>query len=272
MKKTICNLIWVLLFGSFVFCPAMAVAHGGGGGGDGGGGDAADAYSNSSEDYLMGGGVSWFPNPNGSATGGSSVYDGRKENIEKGPYQSGWSVEDAEAYLLHGWTDKDGNHGSYTPEFVLEQLEWAEGVGIKLSAEAVLLLHPEDNSKSSSTQSNLTEEDDNSKSSSMQSNLTEEDDNFLFEMLLFEAYDLIAMAEYIKEQRKKDNNSKSSSTKTNLTKKDKNKKKTDKTWKEIGNDFKQKFKDEWKRASKSGGTITFARGIKMLQEVPIQKK
>ena len=140
MKEKISILICVLLLGIVVFFPSMVVAHGGGGGGGGGGSEDGDSFgvsSSATEEYLMGGGVSWTPNPNGPGIRGSSIYDGRPDNIEKGPYQSGWAIEYSEALMF----DEDGNlTGRYTPAEVMEQLEWATRVGIKVSDAALLAL------------------------------------------------------------------------------------------------------------------------------------
>lgn len=157
MKKTICKLIHIFLLGAFVFCPALALAHGGGGGGGGGGDDAAseafNSDSNSGDSYLMGGGVTWNPNPNDRDGMRGSIYDGRDANIEKGPFIPERAVEDAIGYLLAGgFTDKDGNYTKYTNEEVLDQLEWAESVGITLSAAAHDRLYPK---KPSPTKSSL---------------------------------------------------------------------------------------------------------------------
>jgi len=206
VKKTICNLIFVFLFGSFVFCPDMAVAHGGGGGGDGGGGDGADTFSNSGGNYLMGGGVSWDPNPNGPGIRGSSIYDGRPPNIEKGPYQPGTSVEDAEALLLAGYQS-----GMYTAEELLEQLEWADRVGITISEAAVQTLDQmavelqqlldeidkqekkeKDDLKTSSTQNNSTK-------SKEEKNLSRAE--FVFEMVTMELRSEYAQRSKEKEKR-----------------------------------------------------------------------
>ncbi len=134
MKKTTCNLIFAFLLGLLMFCPATIFAHGGGGGGGGSeDGDGMNAASPPADDYFgsMGGGVSWEPNPNGPGILGSSVYDGRPANIEKGPYQSGTAIEDAEALLLWGYAA-----GNYTADEVKEQLAWAERVGLTISDKA----------------------------------------------------------------------------------------------------------------------------------------
>jgi hypothetical protein len=82
------------------------------------------------------GGVSWAPNPNGADVVGSSIWDGRPANIEHGPYQPDKAVEDAEAELLSGFQS-----GNYTAQDVKEQLDWAQRVGIKISPQAVKVLH-----------------------------------------------------------------------------------------------------------------------------------
>ena len=117
-----------------MFCPVTTFAHGGGGGGGGSeDGDFMNPSSPPTDDYFgsMGGGVSWEPNPNGPGILGSSIYDGRPANIEKGPYQSGTSIEDAEALLLWGY-----QAGNYTPDEVKEQLAWAVKVGLNISKDA----------------------------------------------------------------------------------------------------------------------------------------
>ena len=157
MKKTICKLIYVFFLGAFVLCPSMVVGHGGGGGG-GGSEDGDDVFGGSSsvtEEYLMGGGVSWDPNPNGPGIRGSSVYSGRPENIEKGPYQSGTAIEDAEGALLAGYQS-----GNYTAAEVQEQLAWAVRVGIKISMAAQNVLDQINNPNPSSTQQWSQEEED----------------------------------------------------------------------------------------------------------------
>lgn len=134
MKKTICKYICVFLLGIFVFCPSMVIAHGGGGGGgseDGGADNFFSGSSSSTSEDFFAGGVSWTPNPNGPGVRGSSIYNGRPPNIEKGPYQSGTAVEDAEALLLAGY-----QAGNYTADELLEQLEWADRVGIPISEAA----------------------------------------------------------------------------------------------------------------------------------------
>lgn len=131
MKKAICNLVHVCFLGALIFCPTISLATGGGGGG---GNDRDNIFNNpSAPEYFgsMGGGVSWTPNPNGPGVFGSSIYDGRPENIEKGPYQSGTAIEDAEALLLAGYVA-----GNYTPQDVKEQLAWAEKVGLTISDKA----------------------------------------------------------------------------------------------------------------------------------------
>ncbi len=166
MKKTICKLIHIFLLGAFVFCPALALAHGGGGGGGGGGGDAAseafNSDSNSGDSYLMGGGVTWNPNPNDRDGMRGSIYDGRDANIEKGPYKPGEAVEVAEALLLAGYTA-----GNYTSKELQDQLNWAVSVGIKISLAAQNILDQINDSKPSSSENNLTKKKkDDSKSSS----------------------------------------------------------------------------------------------------------
>jgi len=131
VKKAICNLVHVCFLGALIFCPTISLATGGGGGG---GNDKDNIFNNpSAPEYFgsMGGGVSWTPNPNGPGVFGSSIYDGRPENIEKGPYQSGTAIEDAEALLLAGYVA-----GNYTPQDVKEQLAWADKVGLTISDKA----------------------------------------------------------------------------------------------------------------------------------------
>ena len=134
MQKITRNFVYVFLMGFLVFCPVTIFAHGGGGGGGGSeDGSAMNDLSPPADDYFgsMGGGVSWEPNPNGPGILGSSIYDGRPANIEKGPYQSGIAIEDAEALLLWGY-----HAGNYTPNEVKEQLAWAVKVGLNISKDA----------------------------------------------------------------------------------------------------------------------------------------
>jgi len=139
VKEKICRLVCVLLLGIVVSFPSMVIAHGGGGGGGGGGGsEDGGAYgttSGATDEYLMGGGVSWTPNPNGPGARGSSIFSGRPDNIEKGPYQPDVSIEDAEAILLAEYAA-----GNYTPEELIEQLEWADRVGLNVSDDALQVL------------------------------------------------------------------------------------------------------------------------------------
>lgn len=125
----------IVLIGLLLVCfwvPSTVVGYGGGGGGDG---DSNTDIFSSAESHASGG-VSWAPNPNGSDVMGSSIWDGRPENIHHGPYQPDKAVQDAEAELLEGL--KDGN---YTPAQVKEQLEWAQRVGIQLSPQAIKKLN-----------------------------------------------------------------------------------------------------------------------------------
>lgn len=75
--------------------------------------------------------VSWAPNPNGADVMGSSIWSGRPESIEKGPYQEGRAVEDAEQELLDGF-----RRGQYSAWDVVENIMWAERVGIPVSNQA----------------------------------------------------------------------------------------------------------------------------------------
>ena len=130
--KTAIGRFVIFLLGVLMFFPATIFAHGGGGGG-GGNEYGVNDSSPPADDYFgsMGGGVSWEPNPNGPGILGSSIYDGRPANIEKGPYQSGTAIEDAEALLLWGY-----QAGNYTPDEVKEQLAWAVKVGLNISKDA----------------------------------------------------------------------------------------------------------------------------------------
>jgi hypothetical protein len=105
-------------------CPAYSYGGGGGGGGNGGGVEQED-------DSFGGGAVSWAPNPNGADVIGSSIWRGRPESLEKGPYQKNKAVEDAEQDLLDGFRS-----GQYSAEEVKENLEWAQRVGIAISDQA----------------------------------------------------------------------------------------------------------------------------------------
>lgn len=123
MKKPNANIILICLLGLCIGFPSIAFGYGGGAGG---GNEGTGLFDSMEPSYS--GGVSWAPNPNGADVMGSSVYDGRPENIQHGPYQPGTAVEDAEAELLSGFQT-----GNYTAGQVKEQLEWAQRVGIKLS-------------------------------------------------------------------------------------------------------------------------------------------
>jgi len=98
-------------------------------GDDSGGSDDGDDKSFATT--AAGGGVSWGENPNGAGVMGSSIWDGRSENLHHGPYQPDTAVEDAEAALFQGL-----DQGQYNEEQVREQLGWAQSVGIKLSEQA----------------------------------------------------------------------------------------------------------------------------------------
>jgi len=127
MPKTTAKIVFIGLL-LVCFCvPSTVVGYGGGGS------EGTDAFA--SMEPQASGGVSWAPNPNGSDVMGSSIWDGRPESIQQGPYQPDKAVQDAEAELLEGL--KDGN---YTPAQVKEQLEWAQRVGIKLSPGALQAL------------------------------------------------------------------------------------------------------------------------------------
>ncbi|HEU17858.1 MAG TPA: hypothetical protein ENO00_00530 [Deltaproteobacteria bacterium] len=95
------------------------------GGGSGGG------VSQAEDSSFGGGAVSWAPNPNGADVIGSSIWSGRPENLEKGPYQPDKAVEDAEQELLDGFRS-----GQYSADEVQTNLEWAQKVGISISNEA----------------------------------------------------------------------------------------------------------------------------------------
>ena len=152
MKANIIKLFLIMSVIITISAPQSGFAHSGGGGGcsggDGGGGDVADVLGS-------GGawGVSWTPNPNGSDVVGSSIWRGRPENVKQGPYQADTAVEDAEAELLSGYQS-----GTYTAEEVKTNLEWAQRVGIKISAQAQQALNnilkpPSTPSTSSTTKS-----------------------------------------------------------------------------------------------------------------------
>ncbi len=102
----------------------LAYSYGGGGGSGGGVSQAEDSS-------FGGGAVSWAPNPNGADVRGSSIWNGRPENLEKGPYQPDTAVEDAEQDLLDGFRS-----GQYSADEVKANLEWAQRVGISISNEA----------------------------------------------------------------------------------------------------------------------------------------
>ena len=135
MKVNIIKLFLIMSFIITISAPQSGFAHsGGGGGGGGGGGAGGDGGGGDVADVLGSGGawgVSWTPNPNGSDVVGSSIWRGRPENVKQGPYQADTAVEDAEAELLSGYQS-----GTYTAEEVKTNLEWAQRVGIKISAQA----------------------------------------------------------------------------------------------------------------------------------------
>jgi len=128
------SLLFLLLIIS-MGCPSTSFGYGGGGGGGGG---TEDAFAGMAP--TAGGGVSWAPNPNGADVVGSSIWDGRPENIEHGPYQPDKAVQDAEAELLSGFQS-----GNYTAPDVKKHLGWAQRVGIKISPQAIKVLHAIDN-------------------------------------------------------------------------------------------------------------------------------
>jgi len=120
----------LLIAGLFIYLMAVtSAAHSYGGGGNGGGGDVG--WAAQEDDSFGGGAVSWAPNPNGADVIGSSIWRGRPESLEKGPYQRNKAVEDAEQDLLDGF-----KNGQYTAEEVKENLRWAQRVGIAISDEA----------------------------------------------------------------------------------------------------------------------------------------
>ncbi len=120
---------FLFLFIMVFFSPQLTL---GTPGGHGGGGNSEDGGDRNSMDLQpISGGVSWGQNPNGTDVMGTSIWDGRPESIEDGPYQPDRAVEDAESALLQGLDD-----GQYTPEEVKEQLDWAQSVGIQISAQA----------------------------------------------------------------------------------------------------------------------------------------
>ena len=157
MKVNIIKLFLIMSFIITISAPQSGFAHsGGGGGGGGGGGAGGDGGGGDVADVLGSGGawgVSWTPNPNGSDVVGSSIWRGRPENVKQGPYQADTAVEDAEAELLSGYQS-----GTYTAEEVKTNLEWAQRVGIKISAQAQQALNnilkpPSPPSTSSTTKS-----------------------------------------------------------------------------------------------------------------------
>jgi len=99
------------------------------------GGGNGSGTSQPEDNSFSGGAVSWSKNPNGLAVMGSSIWHGRPESLEKGPYQPGKAVEDAEQDLLDGFKNKE-----YTREEVQENLLWAKRVGIHISNEAQQVL------------------------------------------------------------------------------------------------------------------------------------
>ena len=131
MKKPNANIILICLLGLCIGFPSIAFGYGGGAGG---GSEGTGLFDSMGPSYS--GGVSWAPNPNGADVMGSSVWHGRPENIQHGPYQPDKAVEDGEAELLSGFQT-----GNYTAGQVKEQLEWAQRVGIKLSPQALQTLN-----------------------------------------------------------------------------------------------------------------------------------
>lgn len=117
----------VIMLAFFIIPWNSAFAYGGGGSGGG--------VSQVEDSSFGGGAVSWSKNPNGLDVMGSSIWHGRPENIEKGPYQPGKAVEDAEQDLLEGF-----KRGEYTKEEVKENLLWAKKAGIHISNEAQKVL------------------------------------------------------------------------------------------------------------------------------------
>ncbi|MBN2516173.1 MAG: hypothetical protein JXC33_09095 [Deltaproteobacteria bacterium] len=121
------KVVMIVVVVSFVLPWNSAVAYGGGGGSGG--------VSQAGDSSFGGGAVSWSSNPNGLDVMGSSIWHGRPENLEKGPYQPGKAVEDAEQDLLNGF-----KRGEYTKEEVKENLLWAKKAGIHISNEAQKVL------------------------------------------------------------------------------------------------------------------------------------
>ncbi|MBN2515438.1 MAG: hypothetical protein JXC33_05325 [Deltaproteobacteria bacterium] len=121
MEKKFTILLTLLMF--LLIPVTTAYAYGGGGSGGG--------VSQAEDSSFGGGAVSWAPNPNGADVIGSSIWRGRPENIEKGPYQPGKAVEDAEQDLLDGFRS-----GQYSADEVKANLAWAQRVGISISNEA----------------------------------------------------------------------------------------------------------------------------------------
>lgn len=127
-KMKTMKLVMVVVAVSLMLPWNSAFAYGGGGGGGGGASQTEDGFSG-------GGAVSWAPNPNGVDVIGSSIWSGRSENLEKGPYQPDKAAEDAEQDLLDGF-----KNGQYGADEVKANLEWAQGVGISISSEAQQML------------------------------------------------------------------------------------------------------------------------------------
>lgn len=122
MKKKFTILLTLLI--CLLVSVTTAYSYGGGGGSGGG-------VSQAEDNSFGGGAVSWAPNPNGADVRGSSIWNGRPENLEKGPYQSDKAVEDAEQELLDGF-----KNNQYSADEVKANLEWAQKVGISISKEA----------------------------------------------------------------------------------------------------------------------------------------
>jgi hypothetical protein len=124
------RLVIIALAISF-YLPGFCFAYGGGEGGESGSSDEIEMLHE-----HAGGGVTWTENPNGADVIGSSVWNGRPAEIERGPYQRGTAVEDAEQALLDGLKT-----GLYTEEEVKANLEWAVRVNIGISNEAKDILN-----------------------------------------------------------------------------------------------------------------------------------
>jgi len=116
------KIILFVMAASLLIPGNSALAYGGGSGG---------GVSQAEDSSFGGGAVSWSENPNGLDVMGSSIWHGRPESLEKGPYQPGKAVEDAEQDLLDGF-----KRGEYTKEEVKENLLWAIKAGIHISNEA----------------------------------------------------------------------------------------------------------------------------------------